>query len=161
MRPTGWRILLTLAVGATVVGWFFARMLDNRRGALSLPPWSAGVVLTACGIALIFTARRTHARLVRRPGTTPLPPLVAARLAALGVAGSRAGALVGGIYLGYIAYAAGGLETDFRTEIFWRGALCVAGSALVVVGALLLERVLRLPDIEDDDLDEARDERQT
>ena len=51
MRPTGWRILLTLGVGGTVVGWFFARMLDNRRGALSLPPWSAGVVLTACGIA--------------------------------------------------------------------------------------------------------------
>jgi len=160
MRPTTWRILVTLGVGATVVGWFFARMLDNRRGALSLPPWSAGAVLTASGIALIFTARRTHARLLRRPGTTPLPPLVAARLAALGVAGSRAGTLVGGIYLGYIAYAPGDLETDFRHEVFWRGALCVVGSALVVIGALLLERTLRLPDVEDD-LDEASDERLT
>jgi hypothetical protein len=157
MRPTGWRILLTLAIGGTAVGWFFARMLENRRGALALPPWSAGVILTASGIALIFTARRTHARLEHRPGTTPLPPLVAARLAALGVAGSRAGTLVGGVYLGYIAYAAGDLNTDFRHEVFWRGVACVAGAALVVVGALLLERVLRLPDTEDD-LDAASDE---
>ena len=160
MRPTGWRLLLTLAAGATVVGWFFARMLETRRGALSLPPWSAGVVLAASGIALIFTARRTHARLAHRPGTTPLPPLVAARLAALGVAGSRAGALVGGVYLGYITYAAGNLETDLRHQVFWRGAACVAGSALVVVGALLLERALRLPDSEDD-LDAASDEHRT
>ena len=77
------------------------------------------------------------------------------------MAGLPGGSRGRGVYLGYIAYAAGGLETDYRTEVFWRGAVCVAGSALVVVGALLLERALRLPDIEDDDLDEATDERQT
>jgi Protein of unknown function (DUF3180) len=151
MRPTGWRPLVVAAVAAAVLGWFFARMLEARRGEVALPPWSAAVVLVVVGGALVYTARRTRARLARRPGTTPLPPLVAARLAALGLAGSRAGALVGGAYLGYTAYVAGDLSTDFRQHVLWRGAACVLGAVVVVVGSLLLERTLRLPDSETKD----------
>jgi Protein of unknown function (DUF3180) len=151
MKPTGWVTLVTAAVSAAVVGWFFARMLENRRGEVSVPPWSAAVVLVAAGVALIYTARRTRARLARQPGTTPLPPLVAARLAALGLAGSRAGALVGGAYLGYSVFVASDLSTHFRHDVLWRGVGCVAGAAVVVVGSLLLERALRLPDAEPTD----------
>jgi hypothetical protein len=136
---------------AAVFGWFFARMLEVRHGEVSVPPWSAALVLAVAGLGLVYTARRTKARLARAPGTTPLHPLVAARLAALGLAGSRAGALVGGAYLGYTAYVAGDLSTSFRVDIFWRGAACVAGAAILVVGALLLERALRLPDPMDPD----------
>jgi Protein of unknown function (DUF3180) len=151
VKPTGWRPLLLAAVAAAVVGWFFARMLEVRRGEVALPPWSAAVVLVVAGTALIYTARHTRARLARRPGTTPLPPLVAARLAALGLAGSRAGALVSGAYLGYTAFVAGDLSTDFRRDVLWRGGACVLGAAVLVVGSLLLERALRLPDSEPDD----------
>jgi hypothetical protein len=151
MRPTEWRTLASAVVAAAVLGWFFARMLEARRGEVALPPWSAAVVLAAAGVALIYTARRTRARLARAAGTTPLPPLVAARLAALGLAGSRAGALVGGAYLGYTAFVVGDLSNHFRREVVWRGAACVAAAAVVVVGSLLLERALRLPDSEPTD----------
>jgi Protein of unknown function (DUF3180) len=151
MKPTTWQTLASAVVVATVVGWFFARLLEIRRGEVALPPWSAAFVLTAAGVALIYTARHTKARLARRPGTTPLPPLVAARLAALGLAGSRAGALVGGAYLGYAAYVAGDLATDYRREVLWRSVACVGGAAVVVIGSLLLERALRLPESEPSD----------
>src|SRR5262249_12690438 len=140
-----------LAVG---LGWFFARMLDHRRGEISLPPWSAAIVLSAAGIALIFTARRTRARLAGRPGTKPVPSLVAARLAALGVAGWRAGPVVAGAFLGYPAYGAPALSTDYRQSLVLRGAACIVGAVLVVVGSLLLERTLRLPDSDDSRDDE-------
>jgi hypothetical protein len=151
VKPTTWQTLASAVVVSTVVGWFFARLLEVRRGEVALPPWSAAVVLTAAGVALIYTARHTKARLARRPGTTPLPPLVAARLAALGLAGSRAGALVGGAYLGYAAYVAADLATDYRREVLWRSTACVGGAAVVVIGSLLLERALRLPESEPSD----------
>ena len=157
MRPTTWRTLLAPALLAGVLGWFFARMLENRRGEVGVPPWSAALVLTAAGIALIYTARHTRARLEGRQGTKPVPPLVAARLAALGVAGSRAGALVAGAYLGYTAYVATDLSTDFRQGVFIRGLACAAGAVVLVVGSLLLERTLRLPEPTPDEDPERRD----
>jgi Protein of unknown function (DUF3180) len=157
MKPTSWRTLVPAAAVAAVLGWFFARLLENRRGEVGVPPWSAAIVLAVVGVALTYTAWRTRARLARKPGTTPLHPLVAARLAALGLAGSRAGALVAGAYLGYSTYVAGDLSTNFRERVFWRGATCAAAAALLVVGALLLERALRLPELDDsdDDADDA------
>ena len=157
MRPTTWRTLLAPAVLAGVLGWFFARMLENRRGEVGVPPWSAVLVLTAAGIALIYTARHTRARLAGRQGTKPVPPLVAARLAALGVAGSRAGALVAGAYLGYTAYVATDLSTDFRQGVLVRGLACAAGAVVLVVGSLLLERTLRLPEPTPDEDPQHRD----
>jgi hypothetical protein len=132
-------------------------MLENRRGEVGVPPWSAALVLAAAGVALIYTARHTRARLAGRPGTKPVPPLVAARLAALGVAGSRAGALVAGAYLGYTAYVATDLSTDFRQGVLVRGLACAAGAIVVIVGSLLLERTLRLPDPMLDEDPERRD----
>jgi len=145
VRPNDWRTLVPLVVVATACGWLFARMLESRRGEVGVPPWSAAIVLAASGVALVFTARRTRARLSRRPGTTPVPPLVAARLAALGVAGSRAGAIVAGAYLGYALFVVGDLSTPFRHSVFWRSLACAGGATLVVLGSLLLEHALRLP----------------
>jgi len=76
---------------------------------------------------------------------------VGARLAALAVAASRVGAVVAGGYAGYALFLLVDLSTDYRKEVALRCGLCVLGGVLVVTGALLLERVLRLPE----DIDEA------
>ncbi len=151
MTATSWRTLLAWAASGIVVGWLVARLAYVARGEVASVPWSAALVLAAAGVALIFTAIRTRARLEGRHGTKRLPPLVGARLAALAVAASRVGAVVAGGYAGYALFLLVDLSTDYRKEVALRCGLCVLGGVLVVTGALLLERVLRLPE----DIDEA------
>lgn len=146
MTATGWRTLIAWAVSGLVVGWVVARFVYVARGEVASVPWSAALVLATAGVALIYTAIRTRARLEHKEGTKPLPPLVGARLAALGVAASRVGALVAGGYAGYAVFLLGDLTTDYRKQVVLRCAFCVLGAVVVVVGALLLERVLRLPE---------------
>ena len=152
MTATGLRALLSWGGAGLVVGWVLARLGYVARGEVASVPWSAALVLAAAGVALIFTAIRTRARLEGKKGTKRLPPLVGARLAALAVAASRVGALVAGGYAGYALFLLGDLTTAYRKEVALRCGLCVLGAVLVVAGALLLERVLRLPE----DIDEAQ-----
>jgi hypothetical protein len=146
VTATGWRTLALWAAAGLVLGWVFARFAYVARGEVASVPWSAAVVLATAGVALIFTAIRTRARLEGKEGTKRLPPLVGARLAALGLAASRVGAVVGGTYAGYAAFVLGDLTTDYRRQVVLRSALCVLGAVVVVIGALLLERALRLPE---------------
>ena len=150
MTATGWRTLLAWAGAGLVLGWVVARFVYVARGEVVSVPWSAALVLAVAGVALVFTAIRTRARLERKEGTEPLPPLVGARLAALGVAASRVGAGVGGGYAGYAVFLLGDLTTDYRKQVVLRCAFCVLGAVVLVVGALLLERVLRLPEDSDE-----------
>ncbi len=99
---------------------------------------------------MIYTAIRTRARLEGKPGTKRLPALVGARLAALGLAASRAGALVAGGYGGYALFLLGDLSTDYRKDVAFRCLLCVVGAVVLIVGALLLEHVLRIPEDHDE-----------
>jgi hypothetical protein len=84
-------------------------------------------------------------RLLRRPGAEPVPPLVAARTAALALAGSRVGAGVAGCYAGIGVL----LLTDLGVEAARSGAIsCAAtvlGSAALVAASLWVEHMCRLP----------------
>ena len=158
MRPTTWRTLLAPAVLAGVLGWFFARMLENRRGEVGVSAVVGGACAHCCGY-------RAHLHAPGTPGLgstvgrgrsrcRPWSPRVS-RLwgsPALGPAHSSAGA-----YLGYTAYVATDLSTDFRQGVLiaWL-ALCRWRGASLVVGSLLLERTLRLPEPTPDE-DERRD----
>ena len=151
MTATSWRTLLAWGAVGFLFGWVVARLSWVVRGEVASVPLSAAVVLVAAGSALIFTALRTRHRLEGRSGTKRLPALVGARLAALALASSRVGAGVGGGYLGYGAFVLGDLGTAYRKELLLHSGLCVLGAVVVIVGALFLERVLRLPE----DTDEA------
>jgi hypothetical protein len=146
VTATGWRTLVVWAAVGFLFGWLVARLTWVARGEVSDVPWSAALVLGAAGTALVFTAVRTRQRLEGTKGTKPLPPLVGARLAALALAASRVGAGVGGGYLGYGTFVLGDLSTDYRKDLLLHCGLCVLGAIAVVAGALLLERVLRLPE---------------
>lgn len=146
MTATTWRTLAAWALAGAVAGWFVARIVFVGRGEVASVPFSAAGVLAAAGVGLIYTAIRTRARLEHKPGTKPLPPLVGARLAALGLAASRVGAVVAGGYAGYALFLVADLGTPYRKEVAVRCGLCVLGAVVLVVGALLLERALRLPE---------------
>jgi len=91
-----------------------------------------------------FTVR---ARIRRRPGTRPIPPLTAAKAVVLAKASSLAGSLVTGAWLGVLGYVLPrrsdltAAAADTRAAVI--GAICAA--ALVAAG-LWLEHSCRTPD---------------
>jgi Protein of unknown function (DUF3180) len=145
MRPTRARVLLALALLGAVVGWALTRLVDIFADRTLPVPWTAPFVMGVLAIALALWARGTNARLRRRPGTRPMDPLVAARSAALAMAASRTGALVAGFYLGVaVALLPDWDISTTRTRIVVSG-VGVATGVLVVLAALWLERVCRVP----------------
>jgi uncharacterized membrane protein YoaK (UPF0700 family) len=145
MTPTRPRLLVVLAVVAAVVGWALTRLVDAYAGR-SLPvPWTAPVVMALLALALVLWTRGTRARLARKPGTKPMEPIVAARSAALAMAGSRTGAAVGGFYLGVAVALSGSWEVPYVRELVLLALATVLGSVAVVAASLWLERVCRLP----------------
>lgn len=92
-------------------------------------------------------------RPVGLPAGRPVPPVdpfLAARSVALAKACAHVGALVAGLYLGYLVFLLPNLDTAVRRT---RALVCLggAGAALLLVAvALFLERVCRLPEDDDD-----------
>jgi hypothetical protein len=146
VRPTTWRLLAAVAVLSAVAGWAVTRLVDAFAGRALVVPWSLPVVMLGLAGVLALWTRSVRARLARRPGTEPVPPLLAARTAALALAGSRTGALVGGFFLGVLVGLAPGRESEYVRSLLLAAALTVVGSALLVLVSLWLERVCRLPD---------------
>ena len=75
-----------------------------------------------------------------------MPPLVAARTAALALAASRTGALIGGFYLGIALGLIGVLQTPSGSSSFGAAVASVVACALMVAVALWLEWMCRLPE---------------
>ena len=74
-----------------------------------------------------------------------MPPLVAARTAALGMAASRIGALVAGFYAGIAIGMIGNVSSPTSSQTLWAAALAVVGSVGLVAAGLWLEHLCRLP----------------
>lgn len=145
-------LLPAVAVGAVA---FVASTWWVSTGRSSSVPWIAPITLLGGGIALIVSARSLRHRVGREAGDKRLPALVAARWVALALAASRTGAAVAAAYVGWwlaIALDGGAFDTDFGRERTAASAAAVVGAVLVMVGGLLLERTLALPDEPKDDL---------
>lgn len=146
MSPTRLRLLFTIALLVGVVTWAVLRALDAWRGGFPDVGWSIPLTVALLAVALFVTVFALRPRLRRKPGAKPLPPLVAARFAALSLAASRVGAGVAGGYLGFIAALSGELDTDYGRERAIYAALTAAAALALMVAGLLLERACRLPD---------------
>jgi hypothetical protein len=154
VTPTRPRTLLILAVVATAVGWGVTRIVDSVVGRFFPVPWSVPALMLLLAAAVALWARGTRDRLRRKPGTTPMPPLVAARTAALALATSRAGAVVGGFYLGVaLGLAAYWSANDASRTLAIAALLTALASGLLVAAGLWLERVCRIPPSDDDAVD--------
>ncbi|MBQ1157514.1 DUF3180 domain-containing protein [Streptomyces sp. A73] len=153
MNQLRFRTLAAVFVVAGILSWSGARLWDAL-GTLPGVPFAAPVVLGAIAAVLLATALSLRARLKaqreREPGAKGVDPMMAARAVLFGQASALVAALVSGMYGGTALF----LITE-RADIparasqaLYAGLAVVAGIA-VIAAAVLLERICRLP--EDDD----------
>lgn len=148
-------MLLLLAVLAAAIGWGAVSLIEGQSGRILPVPWLAASTMWILALALGIWTLLSRPRLQRRPGTKLLPPIVAARTAALAMAASRTGSLVAGFYLGVTLGALPARFTAAGQDTLWAALGTAVGSLLLVVVALWLEHICRLP-IDDDDVKGAK-----
>jgi hypothetical protein len=159
MKPTRLRDLLAVAVVAGAVAYVLVSDFYLKLPPIPLVAPIAFVVLA--GLELYLTAT-TRARLQGKPGTRPILPLVVARLAVLGKASAVVGALGLGVYAGFFGFIVGRLGTNGPSGDFPAAIFGMVASVVLVVAALLLERVCRVdqpppgPDAREDRYDADR-----
>lgn len=139
------RLLVALAALAGAVGWGISALVMGQAGRIVPVPSLAPITMWMLAVALLGWTLLARPRLLRQPGSRPMPPLLAARTAALAMAGSRTGALIGGFYAGVLLAVIPRTETETGLSTLWAAALTVAASILLVVVALWLERLCQLP----------------
>lgn len=145
MQPTRIRILLGMGAIAAAVGWGLVQVVEAWLGRLIPVPWPAAAALWLLAGAVVYWAASSRPRIQRRPGSKPMPPLVAARSAALAMAASRIGSLVAGFYAGIAGAMVTALGTPTGSTTFWAASLASLGAVALVAGALWLEHICRLP----------------
>lgn len=151
MTPTSLRLLVATAGAGFVVGFLGARVWDQLTGAPPTVPWAAPAVLGLMAIGFAVSAWTLRPRIERRDGHRPLDPFVAARTAVLALAGSRAGAAVTGVYLGYAAFLLTDLGPSFRRQMLLVSLVASASGAAMSGAALWLEHVCRIKGGDDDE----------
>jgi len=151
MHPTGIRLLLTTAVVGFAVGFLGARFWDIQTGAPPAVPWAAPLTLLVLAAGFAITAWTLRPRIERRPGHRPLDPFAAARTAVLAIAGSRAGAAVAGVYLGYAGFLLIDLVNDYRRRMVLIAVVAALAGVALAVAALWLERICRIKGGDDED----------
>lgn len=149
MGTTRLRLLLVLAVIAAVLGYAIVSLVADQSGRVIQVPWLAAATLWVLALALLIWAVLSRPRLQRRQGSKPMPPLMAARTAALAMAASRAGSLVAGFYAGVAVASLPHRETPAGMSTAWASAASALGAVALVAVALWLERLCRLP-LDDD-----------
>lgn len=143
-----------LVVAAVAAGLTVNVLLQAAYGELPPLPLLAGLTSLVLGLAELVLAVVLRARIRRRPGARPVDALATARAVALAKASSLAGALVGGAWLGVLAYV-----VPLRDVVDAAGAdtasavVGVVGAAVLVGAGLWLEHCLRTPDDLGDDPD--------
>lgn len=142
MKPTSARTLIVMALIAGVVSYAVIRVIYSSVPAV---PTLAPVSVFLIGLIELQASFAVRARLDGRPGTKPIMPLVVARFAALAKASSLAGAAIGGAWAALVIYTIpkiGEIRVAGHDALI--AGLGVAAAAVLVTGALLLERACRV-----------------
>jgi hypothetical protein len=79
-----------------------------------------------------------------------MPPLLALRTAALALSVSRAGAFIGGFYLGVAVALSPSWDIPYVRGLIVAAVVTAVGSALLVAAGLWLERICRIPPSDDE-----------
>lgn len=149
MAPTRVRFLLVVAFVAALVGNLLVRLTYNSLPAF---PLLAGATLGVLGLAEALAGNALRARIHRRPGTSPVQPLVAARALLVAKASALGGAIMVGVWSGLLAHvlprSADIAAAAGDTAAAAVGLVCALG---LVAGALWLENCCRTPDDDRDD----------
>nr|MDT0664718.1 DUF3180 domain-containing protein [Micromonospora sp. DSM 115978] len=144
VRPTRLRDLTLLVAVAGGLGYLLVAWTYRSLPTL---PRTAPVSLFLVALVELQTASITRRRLRGGPGTKPIDPLVVARLAVLAKASSLAGAAFVGLWAAAFGYAISHTaEFGTAADDALTAGLGAAAALLLVVAALLLDRVCRVPD---------------
>jgi lysylphosphatidylglycerol synthetase-like protein (DUF2156 family) len=143
LRPTSPVVLAGWAVVGLAGGWLVHPLAERMSGTAPIVSWLQPLALFLVAAILGMTAQATWRTVqVRRERLQPhqaVNRLVLARACAF------VGALAAGGYLGY-ALSWLGVEAELADQRLVRSLVAAAGSVLVVVTALLLERACRVRD---------------
>jgi Protein of unknown function (DUF3180) len=143
MTPTRLRTLFLIAVVLAVVSWL---LLHTVYGSLPPLPWTMVPALIIAAGGEVITGRGLYARILRRPGTKPVPPLQVARMVALAKASSLAAAVIGGVAAGFAGAAAGSLPARAAGHDLLTASSTFGAAVVLAVAALYLERCCRVPE---------------
>lgn len=144
MAPTRVRDLLVVAV---VVGLVANLLVRLSYGSLPDFPLFAGVTLGVLGLAEVGAGNVLRARIRRRPGTSPVQPLVAARAVLVAKASALSGAIMAGLWAGLLAHVLPrSAEVAAAASDSAAAAVGLLSSLVLVAGALWLEHCCRTPD---------------
>lgn len=173
MKPTRWLPLLIFAAVGLGVGWVAVLIVERVNGRILSVPWLAPGALWLLALAVLIWAFVSRPALVdpdrdhHRPGRGPvpatiapprphtrsdrkrMPPLVAARTAALALAASRTGAAIGGFYLGIALALIPRLSAPTGSTSFSAAIVCVLACIVLTAAAMWLESMCRLRDGDD------------
>ena len=142
MTPTRIRTLALLALVAAAVGFTVATAAYGNVPSLpSYTPLTTAII----GIFELGLARVVWLKVHGRSRGPLMHPLQIARAAVLAKASAAGGALVLGLYAGFLGWTATHLELSAASKDSLIAALAVGACLLLVVGALALERACRRP----------------
>lgn len=163
MKPTRWVPLIAIAAIGLAAGWVLVDVVERVTGRILGVPWLAAGALWVLALAVLGWALLSRDRIgppSRGPDVAPidpqrpppplpgssLPPLVAARTAALALAASRTGALIGGFYLGIALGLIPVIATPSGSSSAAAAVASVIACVVLVASALWLERMCRVHD---------------
>lgn len=148
MRPTSIRMLLVVVLIALLTGWQAGSWIDGM-GRLPVIPWLAVLIVWVVAAFVGVWALVARRRLRPESGAARMSPLVAARTAALALAGSRTGAVVLGLYGGTALRLLQETAVGAARERLAAAALASLGGLALAVLSLWLEHICRLPEDRD------------
>lgn len=141
MTPTRSSILTALAVAFGLLSWL---VVHDHYNSLPALPVVGPVTLVLLGVFELVYAFSVRARL-RSPGPRPLDPIFVAKLAVMAKASSHAGAIVTGLYGGFLVYTLMNLGNPHVNADSRASGLSVVAALALVGAALFLEYSCRVP----------------
>ncbi|HET8660713.1 MAG TPA: DUF3180 domain-containing protein [Micromonosporaceae bacterium] len=142
MGPTSLATLVVAALAAAALSWLG---ISRFYGEIPRLTWLPVVTLVALAAIEGYSAFATKARIDRRPGRTPVDPLLVARLVVLAKASSLAAAIFAGLYGGAAVWLMLERQLAVAAADLPVAAGGLAASLALGVAALLLERACRVP----------------
>ena len=141
MKPTRVGVLVACCVVAGALSYLIVREVYTSIPRLPpLAPASLGLIALVEGVLAVGTRNR----LLRKPGTHPVEPMLVARYAALAKASSLVGALALGAYAGVLGYVLPLRDAPQPRNDAVVAAFGAAAGLAVVIAAYALERVCRV-----------------